>query len=47
MQDTLPARLRRLLARTRAGFERLEAIRFAAARHRASRRPGVHGPGQA
>ena len=47
MHDTLAARLRRVLARTRASFERLEALRCAARSRRASRRPGVHGPAQA
>ena len=47
MRDTLLIRLRRLLARTGDGFERLEAVRFAAPWRRTDRRPGVCGPGQA
>ena len=44
---TLFLRLRRFLARTADGFERLEAIQFAAPWRRPNRRPGVCGPGQA
>lgn len=47
MRDNIPTRLGRFLARTRDGFERLEAIQFAAPWRGAPRRPGVRGPGQA
>ncbi|MFN3389970.1 MAG: hypothetical protein ACK40O_13695 [Allosphingosinicella sp.] len=47
MKDNSFTRLRRFLARTREGFERLEAIQFAAPWRPGESRPTVCGPGQA